>query len=166
MKSINIILLAIFVASVYAAPKWETRIIGGKDAKVGQFPYQVSLRFVDKHRCGGSILNNRFILTAAHCVDSDEVLDPSSLYVVLGEIDLDKNGYRVNVANITVHSEWNMFTLINDIALIRTAEEIIFTDNVQPIALPKQNNEQNTKVIASGWGSTKVSIVCDMIWFP
>lgn len=45
------------------------RIVGGDDSEVGQFPYQVSVQMQDGfHFCGGSILNEHFILTAAHCV--------------------------------------------------------------------------------------------------
>jgi secreted trypsin-like serine protease len=46
------------------------KIIGGKDAEIKEFPHQVSLRYIDgnKHFCGGSIITNQHILTAAHCV--------------------------------------------------------------------------------------------------
>lgn len=54
--------------------KIDDRIFGGQEAAVGQFPYQVSLRFLMEpasgfvHVCGGSIITNRFVLTAAHCM--------------------------------------------------------------------------------------------------
>lgn len=47
----------------------ESKIVGGKDALSGQFPYQVSLRKNKSHFCGGSIIDSRTILTAAHCVE-------------------------------------------------------------------------------------------------
>ena len=49
------------------------RIVNGKEAPLGAFPYQVSLRKDFRHRCGGSIINNRWILTAAHCVQEYDI---------------------------------------------------------------------------------------------
>lgn len=51
-------------------PLPSTRIIGGRDAVQGQFPYQVSLRVRGSHNCGGSIISRRYIVTAAHCVSN------------------------------------------------------------------------------------------------
>ncbi|XP_018308917.1 chymotrypsin-1-like [Mycetomoellerius zeteki] len=45
-----------------------THIVGGKDAPVDKFPYQVSLKKSGRHSCGGSIINQYTILTAAHCI--------------------------------------------------------------------------------------------------
>lgn len=47
----------------------ESKIVGGDNASPGQFPYQVSLRKNKSHFCGGSIIDSRTILTAAHCVE-------------------------------------------------------------------------------------------------
>lgn len=43
------------------------RIVGGKDANITDYPYQVSVMFYDLPGCGGSIINQQFILTAASC---------------------------------------------------------------------------------------------------
>ena len=48
--------------------KLNNRIVGGRQAQKGQFPYQVTLQVFGEHFCGGSILNEKWILTAAHCV--------------------------------------------------------------------------------------------------
>lgn len=59
--------------SMYARP--ETRIVGGKNAPFGRWPWQVSVRrtsffgFSSTHRCGGALINQNWIATAGHCVD-------------------------------------------------------------------------------------------------
>lgn len=48
----------------------DSKVVGGNTASEGQFPYQISLRNrKNQHFCGGSIINEQWILTAAHCVD-------------------------------------------------------------------------------------------------
>lgn len=45
----------------------QSRIVGGATASEGQFPHQISLKFLNIHNCGGSILSSTYIVTAAHC---------------------------------------------------------------------------------------------------
>jgi len=45
-----------------------SHIIGGTDAPLGKYPHHIAIKFKGKFRCGGSIINKRYILTAAHCV--------------------------------------------------------------------------------------------------
>lgn len=65
------LLLITFVLFIAATKADETRISKGKDAKLGQFPYQVLLHLKNSEgktfRCGGSIISPNWILTAAHC---------------------------------------------------------------------------------------------------
>lgn len=50
-----------------------SRIIGGMEAGEGEFPWQVSIQVANQHMCGGAILSSWWILTAAHCLNSEEI---------------------------------------------------------------------------------------------
>lgn len=165
MKSINLVLLAVCLTlatanTVFGYSVIEPRIVGGENAEEGQFPYQISLRskFTRSHFCGGSILSSRFLLTAAHCTQMDNA-DPANIYAVVGALHLLGGGIEIQLDTITVHEGWDRSRLLNDLSLLRTAEEIVFSDTIQPIALPTENlpTEGNAHVILSGWGKFAVS---------
>lgn len=136
----------------------DPRIIGGKEAQEGQFPYQACLRtrITRQYICGASIISNRFMLTAAHCVEG-LYSRPALVMAVVGALHRHHDGSTMKVDQITKHNKWNFRTLMNDIALVRTAEEIVFSKTVQPIALPKHDSPENARAVLSGWGRISVS---------
>lgn len=134
----------------------EARIVNGSDAKLGQFPHQVSLRHAgrNRHFCGASIINSRWLVTAAHCsfVDFTPV-------AVVGAHQLNAGGKVHKISKIIPHPEYqNQKSLKFDIALWQTAEEIVFDDNVRPIALPTADTPADAPLTVSGWGRTSVRI--------
>lgn len=135
------------------------RIVGGEDAIEGQFPYQVSLRskLTRQHFCGGSLLTNRFILTAAHCSQGLHA-NPRYVYAVVGAYRRSVGGVAVKLDRIIPHDEFTMYGIRNDVSLLHTAQEIVFTNLIQPIGLPTQNTPANLDVVLSGWGRTEVSL--------
>ena len=66
-------------------PPFGDRIIGGRNALPMEWPWQASMlvRNISRHRCGGTIINSQWIMTAAHCVDGFK--DPNEWKVVLGD---------------------------------------------------------------------------------
>lgn len=166
MKSVAMIIFVVCIELAVAETKngdlvLEPRIVGGKDVKEGQIPYQVSLRLpaADLHFCGGAIISNRFILTAAHCM-VDLESRPRFVVGVVGSVHTNQ-GVRIKIDKITSHKEWDRSKHINDISLLRTAEEIVFCDTIQPIALPTENLplEGNTRAVSSGWGKNSISVI-------
>lgn len=170
MKTVNFIFFAVFVVfatadtayDAFGLPKHEPvknpRIVGGENATAGQFPYQVSLRtyFDRRHFCGGSIISDRFILTAAHCTLGVNG-EPEYVFAVVGALYRTRDGVEIQLEKISAHAEWSNVRFINDIAVIKTAKKIVFSDTIKPIALPTQSIEANKQVILSGFGRTAVS---------
>ncbi|XP_058808150.1 trypsin-1-like [Phymastichus coffea] len=132
------------------------RIIGGDDAEITTYPYQVSLQIFDRHVCGGSIIDKNYVVTACHCVDD---LLARDIIVRVGSSKIDQGGSIHQVMEVIrkedcyVNSYGNP---TNDIALLRLKEHIHFDDTRQPIDLFKQGEVSapgNMSVI-TGWGDT------------
>lgn len=156
MNSLSAILVVSLAVAAYGFPgDVDSQIVGGKDAAVGQFPYQVSLRQSGRHFCGGSIINKRYILTAAHCVQGT---NPSSVTVHAGTTQINQNGDSYAAEKIVAHRDFSMVSLLNDVALIRVNKDITFNSLVQPIALASGSNTyEGSACILSGWGTTRLN---------
>ncbi|CAK8684132.1 anionic trypsin-2-like [Clavelina lepadiformis] len=135
----------------------DARIVNGSDAVYGSIPWQVSLR-VDgvSHWCGGSLISNQYVLSAAHCFDGR--FGPR-LSVLLGNHQLsedDVGQLLVEIDSYTIHPDYNRFNFDNDYALVKLAEPVEYTDFIRPICLPNQGEEtpEGTTALTSGWGST------------
>ncbi|XP_015429021.1 PREDICTED: chymotrypsin-1-like [Dufourea novaeangliae] len=150
MYTPTILVLCLAVA-VYGFP--EGQIVGGRDAPVGKFPYQVSLRQNGNHFCGGSIINSRTILTAAHCVAGLRNL--KAVTVQVGTNQLKSGGVSYGVEKVDSHPKYNSVTIANDIAVIRLNADIHFTDLIQPIKLATSDVPEGGTVTLSGWGTTR-----------
>ncbi|XP_003700881.1 chymotrypsin-1-like [Megachile rotundata] len=152
MQALSVPILLYVFAIAYGFP--EPQIVGGTDAPIGMFPYQVSLRQYDRHFCGGSIISSRYVLTAAHCVEG--IYDKSSVTIHAGTNVLSSKGESYGVQKIVSHSGYDSSLLINDVAIIRVNKEIEFNDLVRPIPLAAGNNTfEGSECTLSGWGRIK-----------
>lgn len=165
--SLAILAISFSIASAafgsYGQHQLQSRIVGGSAVKRGQFPYQVSLRSKRKgqHFCGGAIISNFYILSAAHCLMGLRRAD--NIFVVVGAHKLTGDGNAIDILHATSHPLFNSTDeqWHNDIALLRTKQEIIFNEFVQPIDLPAADfpfdkPESEMKAIITGWGFLKV----------
>ncbi|XP_017129832.1 serine protease SP24D [Drosophila elegans] len=130
----------------------EPRIVGGTQAKEGQFPHQISLRRRGSHICGGSILSSNYVVTAAHCVKQGKNEVPASqLTVHAGSLLLSSGGERIPVANVTVNPNYRGNGY--DVAVLRLHRSLTLGSNIAAIELATDDPPSDATVDISGWGS-------------
>uniref|UniRef100_A0A3P9J272 Peptidase S1 domain-containing protein n=1 Tax=Oryzias latipes TaxID=8090 RepID=A0A3P9J272_ORYLA len=135
-------------------PALNTRIVGGQDAPAGFWPWQVSLQR-SSHFCGGSLINNQWVLTAAHCFPST---NPSGVTVHLGLQSLqgsNPNAVSRSIVKIIIHPGYSSSTLENDITLLMLASPVNFNDHIAPVCLAAASSTfySGTNTWVTGWGN-------------
>ncbi|KAJ8961989.1 hypothetical protein NQ314_005771 [Rhamnusium bicolor] len=131
-------------------PTLDGRIVGGNDADISDFPYQLVLQYLDQHFCGAGILSSTWAVTAAHCVDDGIV---TGISVRAGSTRRSSGGQTVDVSRIILHPEYDWWTLDYDIALLELVEPISVA-NASAIVLPEADAPIAVGSIATvtGWG--------------
>ena len=129
---------------------FNSRIVGGSIAE-SPIPWQVQVR--GKYFCGGTILDEYTILSAAHC----EIT--SNSYILAGHISAQSGpqAQRIRVKNVFRHPKFNYFAKRFDYSIVKLREPLIFNSNVKPACLPTENFVSGDVAVASGWGSTQDS---------
>jgi secreted trypsin-like serine protease len=137
--------------------RWDERIVGGANAKDGDAPYQVSLRYSSTpsfHFCGASIISSRWLLCAAHCTTGRT---PASTLAVVGSVLNNPIGKTYKLSQIINHPNYNPNTIANDVSVLQTSEDIAFGSLVQPVPLTDFEVGGDQLVILTGWGQLSVS---------
>ncbi|XP_071053753.1 serine protease grass-like [Onthophagus taurus] len=149
------------------------RITNGDRADLLEFPWQAALKYVSKkaipYSCGASLINKRYVLTAAHCIT------PNLIGVRLGEYDFltpvdcvtirgvttcapPHQDFDVTKADATIHPSYQIATLGFDIALIRLRKDAVFNKAVKPVCLPITESltpKSLKNLLVVGWGRTE-----------
>uniref|UniRef100_A0A8I3N526 Serine protease 48 n=2 Tax=Canis lupus familiaris TaxID=9615 RepID=A0A8I3N526_CANLF len=155
---------------VCGRPVYSGRVVGGQDAVAGRWPWQVSLHFGQTQVCGGSLISDRWILTAAHCLKG---WIPFLYTVRLGSIKNDQSSQSVNhrVFKIITHPQIQHTSA--DIALLKLVSRVTFTSFILPICLPSITKQ--LKIPAScwvtGWGTRSLLLplpvsACEKLYNP
>ncbi|XP_021193552.3 trypsin CFT-1 [Helicoverpa armigera] len=152
-------ILAILALCIAAVAARGNRIVGGSVTTIGNYPSIAAMLYspnavVFWQDCGGTILNNRALLTAAHCTFNRGAVNRFRIRV--GSTWANSGGVVHNVNQNIIHPQFNPNNLNNDVAILRSATTFSFNNNVRAgsIAGPNYNVADNQAVWAAGWGDT------------
>ncbi|KFB41614.1 serine protease 14 [Anopheles sinensis] len=163
----------------YCGIQLTDRIYGGQPTQLDEFPWAVLIEYQKPNgrygfHCGGSLINERYVLTAAHCIVS--IPRTWKVYRVrLGEWDVSTPTdcqlntcsdppIDMDIEQVITHSGYNAQdkSNVNDIALIRFTKDVEYSETIRPICLPVDNsirtrNHEGLQSFAAGWGRTETA---------
>ncbi|KAK4873167.1 hypothetical protein RN001_015196 [Aquatica leii] len=147
----NLILVLAFSTCAFGRTLSKDKIVGGTVASEGQFPYQISQRYNSRHRCGGSIIDEHTILSAAHCVHG---ISGDKFKIVVGSNQLSSGGLWYSVSRYVMHEQYDSNLLTDDIAVIKVLDPIQFTTHIQPVVVDDTFISADVECVLSGFGTT------------
>ncbi|CAH0403062.1 unnamed protein product [Chilo suppressalis] len=138
----------------------QNRIVGGVETGVNEYPMMAALldQRTDEIKCGAVIIDKRYVLTAAHCL---EQLVPSKLLVIVGQHYVTDEANipasdKYGISQFIMHPQYSSSNYNNDMGLVQLNRDITFNDRVGPVCLPfKFTNTDMTgaKLTILGWGT-------------
>ncbi|CAH2092297.1 unnamed protein product [Euphydryas editha] len=133
----------------------DNKIVGGYDITIQDVPYQVYLLLQTGtlyNQCGGTIISEKYVLTAAHCLTG-----VTRIYVRAGSTSADSGGTQYSTTQYLEHPFYNPVTSDNDIGLITIPGGITLDGtNTRAVALPDASSTiaPGTNLLITGWGLT------------
>ncbi|XP_048038900.1 mast cell protease 4-like [Megalobrama amblycephala] len=147
---ISLLLLVSLLPHLTLTDHVNVGIVNGKEAKPHSRPYMVSLQKEKNHTCGGFLISDQFVLTAAHCQKEE-------LTAVVGAHDLkneNEGSVRIGVKSYFKHPDFSLLLKRNDIMLLKLEKKVKPSKHVNWISLPKKESIKKTDSDCSvaGWG--------------
>lgn len=136
------------------------KIAGGMETEAKEYPWMAALitrRNSTSPFCGGTLVSDRHVLSAAHCTTRIKIQD---LWIRLGEYSFESvwetRAKSFRASEIRIHSDFNTATYENDIALIKLLRPTTFSSYVWPICLPSANDDlfDGRNAVVIGYGSS------------
>ncbi|MGH0177170.1 UNVERIFIED_CONTAM: hypothetical protein FKN15_074725 [Acipenser sinensis] len=157
------------------------RIVGGRNAELGFFPWQALIMVEDLSRVpedkwfsSGALLSESWVLTAAHVLRSqrrDSTVVPVSkehvaVYLGLHDVRNKRDAVNLTVEKIILHEDFDPWNYNNDIALVKLKEKVSMNPWVMPVCLPpvgqdSADPEPHTLGLVAGWGISNPNVSMD-----
>lgn len=135
-------------------------ILGGREAEPGAWPWQVALvnslqeNAFNGQFCGGTLIDDEWVLTAAHCVEGAEA---SLIDVLVGAHRLSDSGTRIASTQIIPHPDYDPTALYNDLALIQLSTPVTYTSISLFEAISGTTELDYMRATVIGWGAKNVT---------
>ncbi|EAA09028.5 AGAP004568-PA, partial [Anopheles gambiae str. PEST] len=131
-----------------------SKIVGGHEAEIGRYPWMVALYYNNRFICGGSLINDRYVLTAAHCVFGSDRSRFSVKFLMHDRTVPKEDSFERKVSYIMTNWFLNVLVFItNDVALLKLSEPVPLGETIIPVCLPPEGNTYaGQEGIVTGWG--------------
>ncbi|XP_073416792.1 prostasin-like [Dendrobates tinctorius] len=143
------------------SPAGMRRIAGGTDAAEGAWPWQVSVLYRGGPVCGGSLISDQWVLSAAHCFTQSLSLELYRVHLGAHKLDMpNSHEVEVGVSNVFIHLQYNGIShnsSSGDVALVRLSRLVTFTRYIRPVCIPSVHMDfpPGANCYVTGWGQTQ-----------
>uniref|UniRef100_A0A3B1IIU1 Peptidase S1 domain-containing protein n=1 Tax=Astyanax mexicanus TaxID=7994 RepID=A0A3B1IIU1_ASTMX len=156
MAPISLLLLVVLLSTSCRSASVKVGIINGTEAEPHSRPYMVSIQLQEQHVCGGFLITDSFVMTAAHCEEHFKE-NWDKVTAVIGAHNLKDNDFeRIAVDQHYIHEHFTVTKdkVINDIMLMKLKKSTENSKNAQSIHIQekKKARKRNDKCSVAGWG--------------
>ncbi|KAF8763769.1 Transmembrane protease serine 11B like protein [Argiope bruennichi] len=133
----------------------DPKIVNGRPANEGEFPWMVALHFNNRFICSSFLISPTIVMTAAHCVQFNNGVEPATaFYGIIGNIRREGPETRIQFREVAAHPQYGSGSEY-DIAVFRVSSTVEMTDFIQTICLPESGRSFDLVYVqAMGWGVT------------
>ncbi|KFO36711.1 transmembrane protease serine 6 isoform X2 [Fukomys damarensis] len=137
-----------------------TRIVGGAVSSEGEWPWQASLQVRGRHICGGALIADRWVITAAHCFQEDSMASPALWTVFLGKMQQNSRWpgeVSSKVNRLLLHPYHEADSHDYDVALLQLDHPVVRSATVRPVCLPAHSHffQSGLHCWITGWGALR-----------